>query len=70
MRLWIVTLMAAAMPAVAADNAVERGMQNAGKAIERGAKATGRALDNAGNAVAGSVGKAHKKVDDKVRPKK
>lgn len=70
MRICLILMLAAAWPAVAADNAVERGMQNAGKAIERGAKATGRALDNAGNAVAGSVGKAHKKVDDKVRPKK
>jgi hypothetical protein len=70
MRFWLVLMLAAAMPAAAADNAVERGMQKAGKAIERGAKATGRALDNAGNTVAGSVGKAHKKVDDKVRPKK
>ena len=71
MRFWLVLLMlSAAMPAAGADNAVERGMQKAGKAIERGAKATGRALDNAGNTGAGSVGKAHKKVDDKVRPKK
>ena len=70
MRILMMLTLAVAVPAAAADNAVERGMQNAGKAIERGAKATGRALDRSGNAVAEGVGKAHKKVDDKVRPKK
>lgn len=70
MRGWFLVLLLAAAPAPAADNALERGLQKAGRGIERGAQATGRALDRAGNSVAKGAEKAHKKVDDKVRPKK
>ncbi len=70
MRLWMLVIMAmVALPGNAADNAVERGLQKAGKAIERGAKATGRAVERGAKAVQKGAAKVHKKVDDKVRPK-
>jgi hypothetical protein len=67
---WLVLSLALAAGAVqAADNALERGLDKAGKAIERGAKATGRAVERAGRAVQKGGAKVHKKVDDAVRPK-
>jgi hypothetical protein len=70
MRIWILSLLAAALPAHAADNPVERGLNTAGKAIERGAKAAGRGVEKGGNAVIRGVEKGHRKVDEKVRPEK
>ena len=70
MRNLVLALLVLAVPAMAADNAVERGLQKAGKAIEGGVKATGRALDRAANAVSKGGEKVHDKVDEKVRPKK
>lgn len=63
-------ILAALTPAHAEKSALERGLDKTGKAIERGAQSTGRALDRAGNSVAKGAEKVHKKVDDKVRPKK
>jgi len=68
MRSWMLALIVAAIPAWAADNAVERGLDTAGKAIERGAKAAGRAVDRAASATQKGAKKAHDKVDEKVRP--
>ena len=70
MRRWILALLAAALPAQAADNPVERGLNTAGKAIERGAKAAGRGVERGGNAVVRTLEKGHKAVDGKVRPEK
>lgn len=38
MKPWMLALLVAVLPAQAADNAVERALNKAGKAIERGAK--------------------------------
>ena len=70
MRLGMLALLVAAVPAHAADNAVERGLQRAGKAIERGAKSAGRAVDHAATATQKGAKKAHDKVDERVRPEK
>lgn len=70
MRVWMLGLLAAALPAAAADNAVERGLNKAGHAIERGAKAAGRGVERGGNAVIRTLEKGHKAVDEKVRPEK
>ena len=70
MRLGILVIMAlAGLPCHAADNAVERGLQTAGKAVERGAKAAGRAVDRGATAVQKGAAKVHKKVEEKVTPK-
>jgi len=54
----------------AADTAVERALQKAGKAIERGAKAAGRGVDRAAKATQKGAEKAHDKIDERVRPEK
>jgi len=63
-------LLALSLPAVAEENAVERGLDKAGRAIERGAKATGRAVERGGRAVQDTGEKVEKKVDKAVAPKK
>ena len=68
MTKWILFLALAALPARAADTAVERGLDKAGKAIERGAKTAGRAADRGAKAVQKGAAKVHRKIDDKVRP--
>ena len=65
----LLILLLAALPAQAQDNAVERGLKKAGKAVERGVKAAGRAVDRGAQSVQKGAEKAHKKVDEKVRPK-
>jgi len=71
LRMLLGAALAAALPAAAAeDNAVERGLNKAGRAIERGAKATGRAVERGGRAVQDTGGKVEKKVDKAVTPKK
>jgi hypothetical protein len=70
MRGLLFALALAAGAVQAADSAIERGLNQAGKAIERGAKASGRAVERAGRAVQKGGAKVHKKVDDAVRPKK
>lgn len=70
---WLVLLLAAGpAPAEekAPDNALERGLQRAGKAIERGIKAGGRGVDRGARAVSKGAENVHDKVDEKVRPKK
>jgi hypothetical protein len=67
-RLLLLALMASS--AFAADNAVERGLDKAGKAIERGAKAAGRGVDHAAGAVNRTLKKGHDKVDERVRTEK
>ncbi len=67
MMRWML-LLVVALPAQAADNAVERGLDKAGKAIERGAKAAGRAVDRGAKTVQKGAAGVHKKVDEKVRP--
>jgi hypothetical protein len=62
-------LLLAALPAQAEEGAVERGLKKAGKAAERGIKAAGRAADRGAQAVQKGAEKAHKKIDEKVRPK-
>jgi hypothetical protein len=69
MRYWTLVLMLAAAAGHAADNAVERGLQKAGKAMDRAAKATGRAVERAANATQKGAAKAHRKIDERVRPK-
>jgi len=70
---WLVVL-ALAGPAQSADkapdNALERGLQRAGKAIERGIKAGARGVDRGARAVSKGAETVHDKVDEKVRPKK
>ena len=68
--LLLIGMLAALGSAQAEKSALERGLDKTGQAIERGAQSTGRALDRAGNSVAKGAEKVHKKVDDKVRPKK
>lgn len=70
MRFWLLAMLVAALPVQAADNAVERGLNRAGKAIERGAKAAGRGVERGGKAVIRTLEKGHEKVDEKVRPEK
>jgi hypothetical protein len=70
MRTWWLALWMAALPVQAADNAVERGLDKAGKAIERGAKSAGRGVERGGKAVVRTLEKGHEKVDEKVRPEK
>lgn len=65
----LVIMAMVAFPAHAADNAVERGLQKAGKAAERGAKAAGRAVQRGATAVQKGAAKVHKKVEEKVTPK-
>jgi len=69
MRLWMLAMLVVTATGHAADSAVERGLQKAGKAIERGAKAAGRAVDRGATATQKGAEKAHKKVDERVRPK-
>jgi len=45
MRILLTTLLVAALPAVAADNAIERTGKRTGAAIERGAKRTEKAAE-------------------------
>ncbi|MGH8706613.1 MAG: hypothetical protein ACREVD_00935 [Burkholderiales bacterium] len=70
MKPWMLALLAAVLPAQAADNAVERALNKAGKAIERGAKAAGRGVDRGARATQKGAAKVHKKVDERVRPEK
>ncbi|MDH3320705.1 MAG: hypothetical protein OEO84_13575 [Betaproteobacteria bacterium] len=70
MRLWLLAFAVAVTATHAADNAVERGLQKAGKAVERGAKAAGRAVDRAATATQKGAEKAHDKIDERVRPQK
>ena len=70
MRTVVLALVAAAGVAHAEDNAIERGLQKAGKAMDRGAKTAGRALDRTGNNIAKGAEKVHDKVDEKVRPER
>ena len=70
MRNWCLAVWVAALPVQAADNAVERGLDKAGKAIERGAKAAGRGVDRAAGATQKGAAKVHRKVDERVRPEK
>jgi hypothetical protein len=68
MRGLLVALALSALPAHAADNAVERGLDKTGKAIERGVRAAGRGVDHAASAVNRTAKKGHDKVDERVRP--
>lgn len=65
----LVIMAMVALPGYAADNAVERGLQTAGKAVERGAKAAGRAVHRGATAVQKGAAKVHKKIEEKVTPK-
>ena len=69
LRIAALVLLASSLPAVAEENAVERGLDKAGRAIDRGAKATGRAVERGGRAIQGTGAKVEKKVDRKVEPK-
>jgi hypothetical protein len=66
----MLVLLVTALPAQAADNAVERGLNKAGKAVERGAKVAGKAVDRAAQGVQKGAATVHRKVDEKVRPAK
>jgi len=70
MRLWLLALTLVATAAQGADNAVESGLQKAGKAAQRGAKAAGRAIEGAANATQKGAEKVHDKIDERVRPQK
>lgn len=70
MRRLLLALALVASPAGAADNAVEHGLDKAGKAIERGAKAAGRGVDHAATTVNRTAKKGHDKVDERVRPQR
>ena len=69
MRFWALGFLLAAGFVHAADNAVERGLQKAGKAVEKGIKGAGHAVDRGAKAVQKGAARVHKKVDEKVRPK-
>jgi hypothetical protein len=70
MKHWILGFLLAAGSPYAADNAVERGLQQAGKSVEKGIKRAGRAVDRGAKAVQKGAARVHKKVDEKVRPKR
>ena len=68
MRLVMLAFLLVAASGHAADTAVERALQKAGKAIERGTKAAGRGVDRAAKATQKGAEKAHDKLDERVRP--
>jgi len=69
LRIAALVLLACSRAAAAEENAVERGLDKAGRAIERGAKATGRAVERGGRAIQDTGAKVEKKVDKAVEPR-
>jgi hypothetical protein len=70
MRAWVLLLLLAGTPGLAADNAAERGAKAAGgtldkaaKGIERGAKSTGKAAERPRNATQRFFERSGEKID-------
>jgi hypothetical protein len=71
MRAWMLFLLLACTPALAADNAAERAAKSAGgvldkaaKGIERGGKATAKAAERPRGATQRGLERAGKKIDN------
>ena len=71
MRVWMLLLLLASTPVLAADNAAERAAKSAGglldkasKGIERGAKRTGKAAERPRKATQRGLERAGKKIDN------